>query len=66
MLYSILYRKYFQRDFIVNSQGSGAMSGLTVVLKAKKDDLDYVCRGPVQGFKVYIFLDEYFGLFREI
>ncbi|CAO1326621.1 unnamed protein product [Diamesa hyperborea] len=33
--------------------GSAAI-GLNIVLKQKNSDLDYICRGPVQGFKVHI------------
>ena len=33
---------------------SGGSVGLNVVLKQKRSDLDYICRGPVQGFKVHI------------
>ncbi|KAG5867982.1 Pickpocket protein 28, partial [Gonioctena quinquepunctata] len=31
---------------------AGSSAGLFLVLKTLKPDLDYVCRGPVQGFKV--------------
>lgn len=31
---------------------SGFSAGLFLVLKAYEQDLDYICRGPVQGFKV--------------
>ncbi|XP_022916751.1 pickpocket protein 28-like [Onthophagus taurus] len=31
---------------------AGAKAGITILLKANENDLDYVCRGPVQGFKV--------------
>ncbi|XP_030040427.2 pickpocket protein 28 [Manduca sexta] len=34
--------------------GYGAKSGLTFVLKANTIDLDYLCRGPVQGFKILL------------
>lgn len=34
--------------------GYGVKSGLTFLLKAKKIDLDYLCRGPVQGFKILL------------
>ncbi|XP_075980850.1 pickpocket protein 28-like isoform X2 [Anticarsia gemmatalis] len=34
--------------------GYGVKSGLTFLLKAKKVDLDYLCRGPVQGFKILL------------
>lgn len=32
--------------------GSGKRSGLTVLMRAYNKDLDYLCRGAVQGFKV--------------
>ncbi|RZF47249.1 hypothetical protein LSTR_LSTR004958 [Laodelphax striatellus] len=32
--------------------GSGKKSGLTILMMARKNDLDYLCRGAVQGFKV--------------
>lgn len=32
--------------------GAGAKSGLFIVLRTYNWDLDYYCRGPVQGFKV--------------
>lgn len=32
------------------SAGQGA--GLEILLRAYEKDLDYICRGPVQGFKV--------------
>jgi len=32
--------------------GAGAMSGLFILLKGNESDLDFLCRGPVQGFKV--------------
>ncbi|CAB3234043.1 unnamed protein product [Arctia plantaginis] len=34
--------------------GYGVKSGLTFLLKAKEVDLDYLCRGPVQGFKILL------------
>ncbi|XP_026725648.1 pickpocket protein 28-like isoform X2 [Trichoplusia ni] len=34
--------------------GYGVKSGLTFLLKAKRIDLDYLCRGPVQGFKILL------------
>ncbi|CAG9564749.1 unnamed protein product [Danaus chrysippus] len=34
--------------------GFGAKSGLTFLLKAKQMDLDYLCKGPVQGFKILL------------
>ncbi|VVC92109.1 pickpocket protein 28 isoform X2 [Leptidea sinapis] len=34
--------------------GYGAKSGLTFLLKARQIDLDYLCKGPVQGFKILL------------
>ncbi|XP_037875388.1 pickpocket protein 28 isoform X1 [Bombyx mori] len=34
--------------------GYGAKSGLTMLLKAANLDLDYLCKGPVQGFKILL------------
>ncbi|KAJ8712308.1 hypothetical protein PYW07_005150 [Mythimna separata] len=34
--------------------GFGIKAGLTFLLKAKNIDLDYLCRGPVQGFKILL------------
>jgi acid-sensing ion channel, other len=34
--------------------GPGARAGLNIVLKLTKPDLDYSCRGPVQGFKILL------------
>lgn len=34
--------------------GSGVSNGLNVQLKIHEEDIDYICRGPVQGFKVLI------------
>lgn len=34
--------------------GPGAKAGLNVVLKLSDFDLDYMCRGPVQGFKILL------------
>ncbi|KAE8744812.1 hypothetical protein FOCC_FOCC008536 [Frankliniella occidentalis] len=34
--------------------GQGAKSGLSILLRAYKQDCDYLCRGPVQGFKVLL------------
>lgn len=33
---------------------AGADVGFNVVLKSNEDDLDYICKGPVQGYKVLI------------
>ncbi|XP_052756940.1 pickpocket protein 28-like [Galleria mellonella] len=34
--------------------GYGAKAGLTFLMKSKAIDLDYLCRGPVQGFKILL------------
>lgn len=34
--------------------GTGTAAGLIVVLKLPEVDFDYICRGPVQGFKVLL------------
>lgn len=34
--------------------GPGARAGLNIVLKLTEPDLDYICRGPVQGFKILL------------
>lgn len=34
--------------------GAGLKTGLTVLLRANQSDLDYICRGPVQGFKILL------------
>ncbi|KAJ8715043.1 hypothetical protein PYW08_005024 [Mythimna loreyi] len=34
--------------------GFGIKTGLTFLLKAKHIDLDYLCRGPVQGFRILL------------
>ncbi|XP_034256548.1 pickpocket protein 28-like isoform X2 [Thrips palmi] len=34
--------------------GNGAKSGLFILLRAYTQDCDYLCRGPVQGFKVLL------------
>jgi acid-sensing ion channel, other len=34
--------------------GSGARVGLFVLLRLYEYDLDYICRGPVQGFKILL------------
>lgn len=33
---------------------AGARAGLTVLMPLYKQDLDYICRGPVQGFKIHL------------
>lgn len=32
--------------------GAGIKAGVTILMRAYDYDLDYICRGPVQGFKV--------------
>lgn len=39
---------------LLTLQGYGVKSGLAFALKASEIDLDYLCRGPVQGFKVFL------------
>ncbi|XP_045500213.1 pickpocket protein 28-like [Colias croceus] len=34
--------------------GYGAKAGLTFLLTTKQTDLDYLCKGPVQGFKILL------------
>ena len=34
--------------------GPGARAGMNIVLKLNELDLDYICRGPVQGFKILL------------
>ncbi|CAK1555788.1 unnamed protein product [Leptosia nina] len=34
--------------------GYGAKAGLTFLLTAKEIDLDYLCKGPVQGYKILL------------
>lgn len=34
--------------------GPGARAGFNIVLKLEDFDLDYICRGPVQGFKILL------------
>lgn len=33
---------------------TGAKAGLKVALQLKENDMEYLCRGPVQGFKVML------------
>lgn len=35
---------------------AGYSAGLFLVLMAREPDLDYICKGPVQGFKVFLFI----------
>lgn len=39
-----------------HSYGAGVRGGLIVLLRLYEHDLDYLCRGPVQGFKVLLHL----------
>jgi len=34
--------------------GAGARAGLFILLRMFEHDLDYICRGPVQGFKILL------------
>ncbi|GLV34809.1 pickpocket 26 [Carabus blaptoides fortunei] len=34
--------------------GAGIKAGLTILMRAYEYDLDYICRGPVQGFKILL------------
>lgn len=34
--------------------GSGMTNGLKVHLKIHEEDIDHICRGPIQGFKVLL------------
>ncbi|KAF5270642.1 hypothetical protein FQA39_LY01380 [Lamprigera yunnana] len=40
--------------FPIRAISAGQGAGLSVLLRAYEEDLDYVCRGPVQGFKVLL------------
>jgi acid-sensing ion channel, other len=39
-------------DYPRRAMGAGARIGLFSLLRLNEYDLDYICRGPVQGFKV--------------
>jgi acid-sensing ion channel, other len=39
-------------DYPRRAMGAGARVGLGIMLHLDKYDFDYICRGPVQGFKV--------------
>ena len=39
------------------AMSAGFSSGFLLLLRAYQQDLDFICRGPVQGFKVYAFND---------
>lgn len=34
------------------AMSAGTRAGLVILMRAYEQDLDYICRGPVQGFKV--------------
>lgn len=38
--------------------GAGNQAGISIVLRAYEYDMDYACRGPVQGFKVQFIIQE--------
>lgn len=44
-----LNEAYPQRVF-----GAGARVGLFALLRLFEQDLEYICRGPVQGFKILL------------
>lgn len=49
------YPKDSPKDtFPRRAMSAGAAGGLFLVLSAYKQDLDYICRGPVQGFRVIL------------
>lgn len=35
------------------AMSAGTRAGLVILMRAYQQDLDYICRGPVQGFKVF-------------
>jgi acid-sensing ion channel, other len=39
-------------DYPRRAMGAGARGGLFILLHLFEYDLDYICRGPIQGFKV--------------
>lgn len=41
-------------SFPLRTLGSGMKNGLNIFLKINEEDIDYICRGPVQGFKVML------------
>lgn len=41
-------------SFPLRTLGSGMKNGLHIYLKIIEKDIDYICRGPVQGFKVML------------
>lgn len=38
--------------FPLRAQASGSKAALSMLMTLYQQDLDYVCKGPVQGFKV--------------
>ncbi|EFA08873.2 Pickpocket protein 28-like Protein [Tribolium castaneum] len=49
------YPKTTGKDtFPRRAMSAGSKAGLFLLLRAYEQDLDYVCRGPVQGFKVLL------------
>lgn len=48
------YKTTDSETFPFRVLGPGAKAGLNVVLKLTDNDLDYICRGPVQGFKILL------------
>lgn len=49
------YPKTAEKDtFPRRAVSAGASAGMFLLLRAYEQDLDYVCRGPVQGFKVLL------------
>lgn len=47
------YPKTAEKDtFPRRAMSAGSSAGLFLLLRAFEPDLDYICRGPVQGFKV--------------
>lgn len=53
-------QKFYQKlnidsSVLINKNFSaGSSVGLTTILAVMESDVDYVCRGPVQGFKVIL------------
>ncbi|CAH1099297.1 unnamed protein product [Psylliodes chrysocephalus] len=49
------YPKHSKKDtFPRRAMSAGYSAGLFLVLKASTPDLDYICKGPVQGFKILL------------
>lgn len=47
------YQTAKKDTFPRRAMSAGSSAGLFLELKAYGPDLDYICKGPVQGFKVY-------------